>query len=167
MAKSFARTRWRAIRTFGQLGIWQSLQYWSRRYYWLIPVLVFGCIWFLREWPIAGWKRGLPRGCGFKTDGTGAFIFAAATFAGLSGEPLRVRRQGKTHLELEIVMRRRGAWFFPAILALALVSGAHGQGSATELLLNKARLLEARAESIWLPRPGSRSWRLNRIGKRR
>ena len=32
---------------WGQLGTWQSLQYWSRRYYWLIPVLVFGCIWFL------------------------------------------------------------------------------------------------------------------------
>jgi len=30
----------------GELGAWQSLQYWSRRYYWLIPVLVFGCIWF-------------------------------------------------------------------------------------------------------------------------
>jgi cellulose synthase (UDP-forming) len=31
----------------GKLGTWQSFQYWSRRYYWFMPILVFGCIWFL------------------------------------------------------------------------------------------------------------------------
>ena len=36
----------RDTRHTGELGTWQSLQYWSRRYYWLIPLLVFGCIWF-------------------------------------------------------------------------------------------------------------------------
>jgi tetratricopeptide (TPR) repeat protein len=41
-------------------------------------------------------------------------------------------------------MRRRGAWFRLAVLFLTLASGAHAQTSATELLLNKARLLEAR-----------------------
>ena len=43
--RSYAITR--DLYHLGQLGPWQSLQYWSRRYYWLMPVLVFGCIWFL------------------------------------------------------------------------------------------------------------------------
>ena len=31
----------------GQLELWAAMQYWGRRYYWLSPVLIFGCLWLL------------------------------------------------------------------------------------------------------------------------
>jgi tetratricopeptide (TPR) repeat protein len=62
--------------------------------------------------------------------------------------------KGRLTCELEIAMRYRTAQFLLAVLILALAPLAHGQGSATELLLNKARLLDERdridlAAQVW------------------
>ena len=40
---TFSRNRYHE----GRLGVWQALQYWSRRFFWLSPILVLLWVWIL------------------------------------------------------------------------------------------------------------------------